>query len=236
MNKLKFLPFFICLALLSGIMLLYFRWPFYEYAVAAAFLSVPFILLLPRKSLPVFLFLVLLAAIGTAFQQPAASFTSIGTYFLLSVFQFSLWVVSEQVKMLGEETEHLKEQRRSLLRKEGELRVLNIQEFVEQALWMLKTSKREERTWLMKVTPFENCPVQTSKLERAALQSIVRERDLVTSRKGAVYVLVKETEEDSIQPLLKRIEQEMSVKSESATYEVKKTAITTVGEMGSLLS
>ncbi|MFP3357233.1 hypothetical protein R0K17_07675 [Planococcus sp. SIMBA_143] len=236
MNKLKFLPFFICLALLSGIVLLYFRWPFYEYAVAAAFLSVPFILLLPRKWLPAFLFLVLLAAIGTAFQQPEASLTSIGTYFLLSVFQFSLWVVADQVKLVGEETKRLKEQRQILLRKEGELRALELQEFVEQALWMLKTSKRKERTWLMEVTPFANCPVQTSELERAALQSIVRERDLVTSRKGAVYVLVKETEEDSIQPLLKRIEQKMSTKRESATYEVKKTAITTVGEMGSLLN
>ena len=236
MNKLKFLPFFKCLALLSGIALLYFRWPFYEYAVAAAFLSVPFISLLPRNWLPSFLFLVLLAAIATAFQQPAASLTSIGTYCLLSVFQFSLWVVSDQVKLLGEETKRLKEQRQILLRKEGELRALELQEFVEQALWILKTNKRKERTWLMEVTPFANCPVQTAELERAALQSIVRERDLVTSRKGAVYVLVKETEEDSIQPLLKRIEQKMSAKSESATYEVKKTAITTVGEMGSLLN
>lgn len=236
MNKLKFLPFFICLALLSGIALLYFRWPFYEYAVAAAFLSVPFISLLPRNWLPSFLFLVLLAAIATAFQQPTASLTSIGTYCLLSVFQFSLWVVSDQVKLLGEETKRLKEQRQILLRKEGQLRALDLQEFVEQALWMLKTSKREERTWLMEVTPFVNCPVQTSELERAALQSIVRERDLVTSQKGAVYVLVKETEGDSIQPLLKRIEQKMNAKSEAATYEVKKTAITTVGEMGSLLS
>ena len=236
MNKLKFVPFFICLALFSGIILLYFRWPFYESAVAAAFLSVPFILLLPRKWLPAFLFLVLLAAIGTAFQQPEASLTSIGTYFLLSVFQFSLWVVSDQAKLVGEETKRLKEQRQILLRKEGELRALELQEFVEQALWMLKTSKRKERTWLMEVTPFANCPVQTSELERAALLSIVRERDLVTSRKGAVYVLVKVTEEDSIQPLLKRIEQKMSAKSESVTYEVKKTAITTVGEMGSLLN
>lgn len=236
MNKLKFLPFFICLALLSGFALLYFRWPFYEYAVANAFLSVPFISLLPRNWLPSFLFLVLLAAIATAFQQPAASLTSIGTYCLLSVFQFSLWVVFDQVKLLGEETKRLKEQRQILLRKEGQLRALDLQEFVEQALWMLKTSKREERTWLMEVTPFVNCPVQTSELERAALQSIVRERDLVTSQKGAVYVLVKETEGDSIQPLLKRIEQKMNAKSEAATYEVKKTAITTVGEMGSLLS
>lgn len=236
MNKLKYLPLFICLAFLSGIALLYFRWPFYEYAVAAAFLSVPFILLLPRKWLPAFLFLVLIAAIGTAFQEPAASLTSIGTYFLLSVFQFSLWAVSEQVKLLEEEMGRLEVQRRSLMEKDGELRALELQEFVEQALWMLKTSKRKERTWLMEVTPFANCPVQTSELERAALQSIVRERDLVTSRKGAVYVLVKETEEDSIQPLLKRIEQEMGAKSEVATYEVKKTAITTVGEMGSLLS
>src|SRR5690606_40791258 len=100
MNKMKFLPFLICLAFLSGVALLYFRWPFYEYAVAAAFLSVPFILLLPRKWLPVFLFLVLIAAIGTAIQEPAASQMSIGTYFLLSVFQFSLWAVSEQVKSL----------------------------------------------------------------------------------------------------------------------------------------
>lgn len=236
MNNFKFLPFFICIALFSGIALLYFRWPYVEFAVAAAFLSVPFILLLPRKWLPAFLFLVLVAAIGLALQDPAASLTSIGTYFLLSIFQCSLWAVSEQVKLLEEETVRLKEQRLSLLQKDGELRVLELQEFVEQALWMLKTRRRQERTWLMEVTPFVNCPVQTSELKKATLQSIVRERDLVTSRKGAVYVLVKETDEDAVQPLLKRIEQEMSAKSESATYEIKKTAITTVGEMGSLLS
>lgn len=236
MNKMKFLPFLICLAFLSGVALLYFRWPFYEYAVAAAFLSVPFILLLPRKWLPVFLFLVLIAAIGTAIQEPAASQMSIGTYFLLSVFQFSLWAVSEQVKSLEEETVRLESQRQSLLQKNGELRALELQEFVEQALWMLKTSKRKERAWLMEVTPFINCPLQTSELERAALLSIVRQRDLVTSKNGAVYVLVKETGEDSVQPLLKRIEKAMGAESKPARYEIKKTAITTVGEMGSLLS
>ncbi|MBU9673690.1 hypothetical protein KQ939_05365 [Planococcus sp. CP5-4] len=236
MNEFKFLPFFICTALFSVIALLYFRGPFYEYAVAAAFVSVPFILLLPRKWLSALLFLILIAAIGTAFQAPAASLGSVGNYFLLSVFQCSLWAVSEQVKLLEEETVRLEEQRLSLLQKDGELRALELQEFVEQALWMLKTGKRRERAWLMEVTPFVNCPIKTSELEKAALQSIVRERDLVTSRKGAVYVLVKETEEDSIQPLLKRIEQVMGAKSEPASYEVKKTAITTVGEMGSLLS
>lgn len=88
----------------------------------------------------------------------------------------------------------------------------------------------------MEVTPFVNCPVQTSELERAALLSIVRQRDLVTSRNGAVYVLVKETGEDSVQPLLERIEQLMGAGNEPARYKIKKTAITTVGEMGSLLS
>lgn len=236
MNKFKFLPFFICLALFSGIALLYFRWPFYEYALAAAFLSVPFIMLLPRKWLPAFLFLFLLMAMGMAFQEPASSLASIGTYFLLTIFQFSLWVVSEQVKLLEEEMGRLELQRRSLMEKGGELRALELQEFVEQALWMLKTNKRKERTWLMEVTPFANCPVQAAELEQAALQSIVRERDLVTSLKGAVYVLVKETGEESIQPLLKRFEQEMGAKNEPVTYKVKKTAIKTVGEMGSLLS
>lgn len=236
MNKMKFLPLLICLAFFSGVALLYFRWPLYEYAVAAALLSVPFILLLPRTWLPAFLFLILAAALGMAIQVPAASLTSIGTYFLMSVFQFSLWAVSEQVKSLEEETGQLEAQRQSLLQKNGELRALDLQEFVEQALWMLKTSKRKERAWLMEVTPFVNCPVQTSELERAALLSIVRQRDLVTSRNGAVYVLVKETGEDSVQPLLERIEQLMGAGNEPARYKIKKTAITTVGEMGSLLS
>ncbi|WP_211654738.1 hypothetical protein [Planococcus alpniumensis] len=236
MNKYKFLPFFICLAFLSGIALLFFRWPFYENAIAAAFISVPFILLLPRKWLPAFLFLVLIVSIGIAAQEPADSMTSIGSYFLLSVFQFSLWVVSEQVKLLEEEAIRLEAQRQSLLKKGGDLRALNLQEFVEQALWMLKTSKRKERAWLMEVTPSVNCPIMISKLERAALLSIVRQRDLVTSRKGAVYVLVKEANGDAIQPLLKRIEQAIGAQNELSGYEVKKTAITTVGEMGSLLN
>lgn len=236
MNKVKILPFLISLALLSGAALLYFRWPLYEQAVAAAFLSVPFILLLPRKWLPAFLFLVLIAALGLAVQEPADALTSIGAYFLLSVFQFSLWAVSEQLKSLEEETIRLEEQRQSLLQKHGELRALELQEFVEQALWMLKTSKRKERTWLMEVTPFVDCPAQISELERAALLSIVRQRDLVTSRNGAVYVLIKGTGEDSVQALVKRLEQIMDATSEPARYEIKKTAITTVGEMGSLLS
>ncbi|MEZ0482266.1 hypothetical protein [Planococcus sp. SSTMD024] len=236
MNKMKFLPLLIGLALFSGLALLYFRWPFYEHALAAAFISVPFILLLPRKWLPAFLFIVLVASIGLAIQKPTASLTSIGTYFLLSVFQFSLWIVSEQMKSLEEESVRLELQRQSLLQKEGELRALNLQEFVEQALWMLKTSKRKERAWLMEVTPYINCPARILELERAALLSIVGERDLVTSRKGAVYVLVKETEEDPVQPLVKRIERVMGAEAGPARYKIKKTAITTVGEMGNLLS
>ncbi|AUD14382.1 hypothetical protein CW734_12970 [Planococcus sp. MB-3u-03] len=121
------------------------------------------------------------------------------------------------------------------MRKEGQLRALDLQEFVEQALWMLKTSKREERTWLMEVTPLSTAPSR----HRNWARGIAVDCPGAGSRnkpKGAVYVLVKETEGDSIQPLLKRIEQKMNAKSEAATCEVKKTAITTVGEMGSLLS
>ncbi|MFP3323225.1 hypothetical protein R0K05_08950 [Planococcus sp. SIMBA_160] len=236
MNKLKHLPFFICLAFFAGIALLFFQWPFYEYALMAAFVSVPFILWLPKKQLPAFLFIVLIASIGTAVQEPAAAMTSIGSYFLLSVFHFSLWTVSEYIKILGEETKLLKAERESLLQKDGELRALEMQEFVEQALWMLKTRKRQEQAWLMEVTPFAGCPVQASQFERAALLSVVRERDLVTSRKGAVYLLVKETGEDSVQPLMKRIEQVMEAESGQARYKITKTAITSVGEMGRLLS
>lgn len=236
MNNFKYLPFFICLAFFSGIALLFFRWPFYEYALMVAFVSVPFLLWLPRKQLPVFLFVVLIASLWMAVQEPAAAMKSIGNYFLLSVFHFSLWTVSEQLKLLAEETKLLKDERELLLQKDEELRALNLQEFVEQALWMLKTNKQQDRTWLMEVAPFASCPLQTRELERAALLSIVRERDLVTSRKGAVYLLVKETGEDSVQPLVKRIEQAMETEHEPARFKITKTAITSVGEMGSLFS
>lgn len=236
MNKLKLLPLYIIVALFSGAAILYFQWPFYEQALVMALASVPIMLFLSRERMPVFLFVVLLVSIGYAAQEPAYSLTSIGTYFLLSVFQFSLWSTADQMKQLMEETERLKEQRQVLLQKDGELRLLSLQEFVEQALWLLKTNNRKERTWLMEVMPAINCPVQTAKLERAALGSIARERDLVTSKHGAVYLLVKETEKESLQPLLKRLEKAMGSENQSAGYEIKKTVITKVCEMGSLLN
>lgn len=236
MNKTKFIPLLLCLAFFSSAGLLYLRWPFYEQALMAAVISVPIILVLPRKWLPIFLFAILLASIGIALQDPPAYLTSMGIYFLLSIFQFSLWATAEQLKQLTEETNRLKTQQHELLQKDRELRPLDLQEFVEQALWMLKTNSHKERTWLMEVIPSVKCPIQTAELERAALKSIVRDRDLVTSRQGSIYLLIKEKEGDSIQTLLRRLEKAMSIKNQTPRYEIKKTPITNVCEMGSLLS
>ncbi|MGM0897894.1 MAG: hypothetical protein ACQEV0_08340 [Bacillota bacterium] len=236
MNKLKLLPLYIVLAFFSGASLLYFQWPFYDKAIAMALVSVPIMLVLSRKWIPILLFAILLVSIGYALQEPSDPMASVGTYFLLSIFHFSLWSITEQIKKVEEETKKLKVQRVELLEKGGELRALSLQEFVEQALWLLKTNNRHERAWLMEVVPAIECPKQTAELERAALGAITRERDLVTSKHGAVYLLVKETEEGSLQPLLKKLEREMASQNGAVQYEVRRTVITNVGEMGSLLN
>lgn len=236
MKKLNYLPLLICLALFSGAALLYYRWPYYELAIVAAIVSVPFLLLLSRKWTPLFLFTVLLGSLGLAIQAPAAAFTSIGTYFLLTVFQFSLWSTAEQFKQITEQTVRLKQQHHALLQSGGELRALELQEFIEQTLWLLKTNNDEKQTWLMEVTPTVNCAGETAVLERAALNSVIPYRDLVTSRKGTVYLLVKETDEHSVQPLLQRLEKAVFTEDQFARYEIKTTAITKVCEMGSLLN
>lgn len=236
MNELKILPLYIVLAFFSGAILLYVRWPFYEQALLIAFVSVPVIFLLRRKWIPLFFLGILVLSVGYAWQEPAFALGSIGTYFLLSIFQFSLWSTVDKLKQAAEETTRLKEQHHSLSIKTGEMRVLSLQEFVEQALWMLKSPNRKERAWFVEVVPLSNCPVSTAALEQIALDSIAKERDLVTSKEGAVYLLVKATEEQALQPLVQIFEEAMYTKSDSVTYEIRKSRITKAHEMTSLLS
>ncbi|MBT2581571.1 hypothetical protein [Planococcus sp. ISL-109] len=236
MNRLKLLPLYIVLAFFSGALLLYVRWPFYEQALLVAIVSVPAIFLLSKKWIPVFLFGVLILSIGYASQEPAFVLTSIGTYFLLSIFQFSLWSTADKLKQTADETDRLREQYDFLSQKNGELRVLSLQEFIEQALWMMKTSTHKERTWFMEVVPAMNCPVLTAELEQVALCSIASGRDLVTSKEGKVYLLVKETEEQALQPLIHSFEKAMHAEDHIFAYEIRKTRITKVAEMRSLLS
>lgn len=236
MNNLKLLPLYIVTAFFSGAALLYFQWAFYKEALTMAFISVPVLILLSRKQIPVFMFGVLLLSIGYAVQQAGSPLTTIGTYSLLSIFQFSLWSTVDGLKGLNEEIESLKHQRLALLHKEGVLKVLSLQEFVEQAFWLLKTNSRRDRTWLMEVVPTADCLAETERLERAVLSSISKERDLVTSKHGAVYLLVKETEQSPLIPFLKRLEKAMDSESTSTGYEINRTTITKVSEMGNLLS
>lgn len=201
-----------------------------------AFVSVPILIFLSRKQIPVFLFGVLLLSVGYAVQQSNNPLTTIGTYSLFSIFQFSLWSAVDRLKELAEETERLKHQHRALLHKKGELKALSLQDFIEQAFWLLKTNSRKERTWLMELVPAADCLVETKRLEQAVLCSISEESDLVTRKHGAIYLLVRETEQLPLSPLLKRLEKAMDSPGGTTAYEINRTAITKVSEMGNLLS
>ncbi len=201
-----------------------------------AIVLIPILLLFSEKYIPLFLLGILIVSIGYAALEPAELLTSLGTYFLLSLFQFSLWSIANQLNLLEEETIRLNDQRKVLLDKDAELKLLSLQEFVEQAFWMLKTNRRDEYAWLMEIVPAIDCPLLIEGLERAALVSIAKNRDLVTSKRGTVYLLVRRTEKQSLQPLLKRLEQAMVSENQSTGYEIKKTAITKVSEMVSLIN
>lgn len=236
MNKLKLLPLYIVLAFFSGAALLYLRWPFYEQALFIALISVPVIFMLSRRWIPVFLLGVLIVSVGYAWQEPDFVLTSIGTYCLLSGFQFALWSMADKLNQVADETARLKEQHRVLTGKHGELRVLSLQEFIEQSLWMVKTNKPKERTWFMEVLPSVKCPLLTTKLEQVALGAISMERDLVTSKEGKIFLLVKVAEEQALQPLIHRFEEVLHAENLSTAYEIKKKSITKVVEMRSLLN
>lgn len=236
MNRLKLLPLYIVLAFFSGASLLYLRWPFYEQALFVALISVPVIFLLSRRWMPIFLLGILIISVGYAWQEPAFVLTSIGTYSLLSVFQFALWSMADKLNQVADETVRLKEQHCALSQKNGELRVLTMQEFIEQSLWMVKTNKPKERAWFMEVLPSVNCPLLTAELEQVALGAISKERDLVTSKEGKIYLLVKAAEEQALQPLIHCFEEVLHAENRSASYEIKKKSIAKVVEMRSLLN
>ncbi|MFC4712810.1 hypothetical protein [Planococcus dechangensis] len=215
---------------------MYMRWPFYEHALFVALISVPVIFLLSRRWIPVFLLAILIISVVYAWQEPAFVLTSIGTYGLLSVFQFALWSIADKLNQVADESARLKEQYEVLSQKDGELRVLSLQEFFEQSLWMVKTNKPKERAWFMEVLPPVNCPLLTTKLEQVALGAISTERDLVTSKEGKIYLLVKVAEEQALQPLIHRFEEVLHAENLSAAYEIKKKSITKVVEMRSILN
>lgn len=235
MKSIKHIPYYIALALCSGAALLFFKWPFYEQALVLSVISVPVLLVLSRQWIPVYLFIVLLISIAFALSEPVTAVASIGTYFLMALFQFSLWSSAELLRRQAEETGQLRKRRDALLLQEGDLRALNLQEFFEQALWMMHTKNTKERTWLMEIVPSFGNAEMLPKIESAVLGHVFGECDLVTSTETSVYVLVKETEEKNLQSLSHRLIAEMPA-GHGEAYEIRKTLINGVGEMRGLLS
>ncbi|QHJ71812.1 hypothetical protein [Planococcus halotolerans] len=236
MNKFKLVPLYMIPALMAGAALFYLPWPFATQALIVAIASVPILLFLTSRKIPIFMFGALLVLMVFALQELDNLLETFVTYFLFLIFQLSIWSIADYIQQLLEDMNRLKVQRQELLQSDGEIKVLSLQEFIEQAFWLLRMSSRKERIWLMEVVPAINSLAERGRMEQAVLGSIAKERDLVTSKHGTVYLLVKETEQESIHSLLKHLDKAIDQKNQSAGYEIKKTIITKVCEMDSLLS
>lgn len=216
MNKNLILAVLILTILLNGWAIAFLALPFYQAALIIGGVTIFTMTIVHERY--VFLCAIVaalsygafLTAASFAYQQPATvQLLYAYSHLLLTSLLILYWVLMNFIKKIGYENSQLSQQVQLLQKYRGVTHVLTLTEFEEQAKWLLNSSKRnKEEAWFVEMDiSYSNSRVKVvlqEDLERIALQTIRQKFDLITSRNGVIYLLLKNTHADGVQQVLTR--------------------------------
>lgn len=239
----------ILLILVIGYAIIYLELPFSQVLMIITGISIFVMTILHDRF--IFLYAISLVLVYGAFLTAYAFIYSLSSevqmllmynHLLFTSFTLSYWILLNFIKTIGYENEELKHQIRLLQKYNGQTNILTVSEFIDQATWLLKTSeRRKEEAWLIEITiSYENNRTQRNlqeSFERIALETIREKFDLVTSIDRVIYLLLKETNENGVEVVLGRYQQ--NLKSElnfvNIPIKVRKEQVKDLSHLSSLM-
>ncbi|ALS76550.1 MULTISPECIES: hypothetical protein [Planococcus] len=175
-------------------------------------------------------------------QRPDLEIMYVYSHLLFTGFILSFWLLLNQIKQIGYEASELRRQVQLLQKYHGETDILTVNEFTEQAQWVLKTTeRRQEEAWFVEITiNTKNKRTQQNikeSLERATLSTIRQKFDLATSTGQSIYLLLKDIDEEGVRLMMERyrdkVKQELNLLD--SPYEVRKEQVSNLNELSRAL-
>lgn len=201
---------------INGWSIVFLKLPFYQEIIIIGGVSVLLMTMIHERF--VFLYAISLVLAYGAFLTVHAFINNKPTeiqllymydHLLFASFIMLFWILLNSIKNIGYENNELKRQVQLLQKYNGATGILTIYEFMEQSLWLLKTSERyKEEVWLLTITI--NHPNKRTKknlqetLGRLAMNTIRQRIDLATSAESDIYVLLKGTNEPGVERVYER--------------------------------
>ena len=208
----------ILLLLANGWAILYFQLPFYQEAIIVAVISLLLMTFIHERF--VFLYAMVLVISYATFltvysfihhQPTSVQLLYVYDHLLLTSFILLYWILLNYTKKSGYENEALRQQVKLLQKYVSQTSILTVNEFMEQARWMLTSAKRsKQQVWLVEQTiTYTNKYTEQNLLEKIGeigLQSIRKQFDLITFHDEGIYLLLRDTDRDGVDVVLQRIE------------------------------
>ncbi len=175
-------------------------------------------------------------------QRPDLELMYVYSHLLFTGFILSFWLLLNQIKQIGYEASELRRQVQLLQKYHGESDILTVNEFTEQAQWLLKTTeRRQEEAWFVEITiSTKNKRTQENiieLLERATLSTIRPKFDLATSTGQSIFILLKDIDEEGVTLTLERyrdkVKQELNLLD--TPYQVRKEQVSNLNEFSRAL-
>lgn len=233
----------------SGWAIMFFQFPFYQIVLVAGGFSLVLMALMHERF--VFLYAVIIAlSFGTFLTVDAFAknltvefqIQYMYSHLLFAAFLLLFWILLNILKNTGYENSELKRQVQLLQKYNGKTEVLTVPEFKEQATWLLKASERNgEEAWLLKINlVYPNKRTKENlleMLETAALGTIRHKFDLVTSDRGIIFLLLKNTHVKGAERVLERFweKAQMDVAFQSPPFTTEKGRIVDVKQLTRLM-
>jgi len=210
MNKNFTMSVLILAILVNGWAIVFFELPFYQEILVIGGVSVLLMTMIHERF--VFLYAISLILAYGAFltvhafinnQSTAIQLLYMYDHLLFTSFIMLFWILLNNIKNIGYENDELTRQVQLLQKYNGETGILTEQEFMEQSLWLFKSSERsKEEVWFAKITiNHQNKRTKQNlqeTLEDLAMKTIRQKNDLVTSADSVIYVLLKGTNETGV--------------------------------------
>lgn len=244
MEKNLKLGMLILLILSIGWVLVFTELPFWREATTVAAISLVVMAVVHER----YVFLYTMSAILSygaflafyvfvAEERPVSELPFIYSHLLFTGFLLLYWVLMNAVKEMGYERDELERQISLLQKYTGESELLTVNEFIEQASWLMKSSERKkEEAWFVEISQIPGGQTEQSMMdtmERTIQHTIRQKFDLVTSRDGIIYLLLKDTNEAGVERVMERFQQNLKQELNllDPPYLVKKGQLTDLGQL-----
>ncbi|MCZ2256965.1 hypothetical protein [Sporosarcina sp. G11-34] len=210
MNKNFTMSILILAILVNGWAIVFLQLPFYQEIIFIGSVSVLLMTMIHERF--VFLYAISLVLSYGVFLTVYAFINNQSTeiqllymydHLLFTSFIMLFWILLNNLKNIGYEHNELIRQVQLLQKYNGETGILTVHEFMEQSLWLFKSSERsKEEVWFVKITiKHQNKRTKQNlqeTLEDLAMKTIRQKIDLVTSADSVIYILLKGTNESGV--------------------------------------